>query len=223
MSIGIDISDECSPLLAQLTDNAARQGLLAAVAAAGRDAVKDHFTELALDALHHDSSRELGATRSGVYERAALDTSAAVAGDDAIVSVTGLSGEIITQRFFGGTIKPKNGSKLSLPARTEFYGHSPKEFDRGMFKPLFGRNGVYALALVNDTDRQLVRGPRAGQFQRAKKGETATAGAEVVAFWLVDEVTQDEDKTVIPTQEEFEAAIFTKLDGWAADHNLLVA
>lgn len=221
-AVAINIRDEVSPLLNQLSNEADRLGLFDAVLIAGVEAVRDRFVELEMDSAHHKTALSFGANRTHVYERARGDVSGAVVGSAAVVSITGLSGEIISQRYFGGTIKPKNGKKLSIPARTEFYGHSPKEFDRAMFKPLYGRNGVYALALVEDTHRQLVSGKNAGKFVKAQKKfvddvltTNATHGAEAVAFWLVDEVTQPEDKSVIPTQEEFEAAIFNKLDGWA--------
>lgn len=134
-----------------------------------------HFNELANDSVHHKTADSFGAGRTGFYEQAADAVSLVnpeIEPEGVSVSITGPRG--IAQRLFGGPISRADGGYLTIPARTEAYGKRAREFSDLEFI-LFGRTGTAALA----------------------QKETG-----LVYFWLVREVTQAPDPTVLPEEEE---------------------
>ena len=88
----------------------------------------------------------------------------------------------IAQRYFGGTIKPVNKKRLTIPADADAYGRRAREF--GKLDMVFGRKGVVGLAK-----------PRRG---KAKRGQRAGK----ILYWLVKSVTQEADKTVLPKDRD---------------------
>lgn len=100
------------------------------------------------------------------------------------------------QRYHGGDIRA--GDKLlTIPARAEFYGHSATEFTNLRFVQfasgakalVIGAGGVGRVDFATGTERS-VRG--AGARSQA-----------MVAYWLRDSVHQDEDESVVPTEQEY--------------------
>jgi hypothetical protein len=160
--------------------------------------IKANFVELANDSLHHRSAQALGAAPTGFYERAAKGVQQPdIQNDGLSVSINAVG---IARRLFGGTFGPVNAKFLALPARTESYGKRPREFDnlRAIIFP-GGKFGV----LVERTATVLRGGKRgarrvAGSLAGKSKGDEIGGG---VFFWLVKQVTQAADPTVIPTEE----------------------
>jgi hypothetical protein len=105
------------------------------------------------------------------------------------------------QRYQGGTIRPVNAKLLTIPARAEAAGHRAREF--GNLKVQFGRrrNGsVGPVALVagdGGATRKKFRGRDDTSEERPVKG----ADEGVVMYWLVPEVTQAGDESILPTTE----------------------
>ncbi len=143
---------------------------------AAANVLRAHFSKLANDQAHHKTASALGATRTGVYEEAARGVQQPVVASES-VSV-GINQVAIAQRYFGGTIEPVNGKFLAIPARTETYGKRPREFDNLRFV-LF--RGTGSAALVQGGGK---------------------AGDALVYFWLVTQVTQQPDPSVLPTEPE---------------------
>ncbi|MFO7535716.1 MAG: hypothetical protein R6X19_08555 [Kiritimatiellia bacterium] len=88
----------------------------------------------------------------------------------------------VAQRYYGGTIQAKNFSHLWIPATSETEGKAPGEFGK-MFK------------LINP---------------QSNRGVALLKGKKM--FYLVPEVTQAEDKSVMPTNDEYEAAAQSAVD-----------
>jgi hypothetical protein len=140
------------------------------VGQAAQQLIKEHFEKLANDSAHHKTARSLGAQRTGLYEEASRATQQPVL-ERGGVSVS-INQVAIAQRYFGGTIVPVNAKFLAIPARTETYGHRPREFKD--LHPIFFKSGAAALA-------------------------DAEGG---VYFWLVKSVTQSADPTVLPEDSD---------------------
>jgi hypothetical protein len=162
----------------------------------------------------HKSATSLGAKKTGLYGSWARGMTNEVRGSLILLIINDPAAR---QRFKGGDIEPVNGKKLAIPARAEMYGHSPKEFPREMFVPVFGRNGIYGLAQAVDTHRILQSGKRAGHETKAHKDEVATLGAGAILFWLVDHVHQDADESVLPRDEQLATAVVQYLEGEAGE------
>lgn len=103
------------------------------------------------------------------------------------------------QRYHGGTIKAKD-RLLTIPAQAQFYGHSATEFTNLRFVKF--KSG--AMALIVNT-----RGAGRVNFATGREHNVSGAGARsagMVAYWLKEEVTQQGDPSIIPTQDEFASA-----------------
>lgn len=143
-----------------------------------------HFAELAQDSTHHKTAQSFGAAPTGVYEEARRGVQQPELEGEG-VSVT-INQRAIAQRFFGGDIEPVNAKFLAIPARTESYGKRPGEFDNLRF--ILFPSG--AGALVERDATKLTR-----------KGKQGAAVGGLVFFWLVKQVHQDPDPSVLPTED----------------------
>lgn len=110
----------------------------------------------------------------------------------------------VAQRYFGGTITPKSGKFLSIPARTEAVGVSPRQMDNLVFVVL-GDAGP-ALVLKSDTHRAKQAGKNKGQLTPVTGAETATHGEGAVMYWLRASVDQEGDESVLPADGDIAAA-----------------
>lgn len=99
------------------------------------------------------------------------------------------------QRYYGGTINAKD-KLLAIPARAEFYGHSPTEFTNLQFVPF--ASGAMAFVIGQG-------GVGKVNFKTGREQNVKGAGARaqaMVAFWLVDHVDQDANPDVLPSMEK---------------------
>lgn len=153
-----------------------------------QETVRAHFEALAGDSAHHKSSEALGAERTGFYEEAARNVqSPQIEGGGVAVSVDHAG---LAQRYFGGDIHAKEGGFLTIPARAEAYGHRAREFDN--LQLIIFPSGAGALIA------------KGAVTQRGKRGAAAqfdSEGSEVF-FWLVRQVHQEADPTVLPDDDE---------------------
>ena len=121
-----------------------------------------------------------------------------------------ISDPAFNQKLHGGTIKPREGKYLALPAVAEAYGHSPREFG---LHPIFGRGGVVRGLAENYAT--------AVKFGRTRKDGTrkvtpgATTGGRVM-YWLVESVTQEADERALPPEAELRAALSDEADAFFA-------
>ena len=172
---------------------------------AGGTAVKrllvDHFTELNTE--RHRAQFGI----DGFYADAARSVNAAplqVAGRSAMISIDKLG---LAQRLLGGTIRPVKGEYLAIPARDEAVGKSPrKDFNDQTFVPR--RNGQAMLVQTIKTEVDFKAKRRKG----ASVSDYARTTGGVVMFWLVTEVVQAPDPTVLPDDDLMQQIAYAAMD-----------
>jgi hypothetical protein len=96
----------------------------------------------------------------------------------------------MNQKVFGGTIRPIESKYLTLPARPEAYGRSPRTFSGLKFVPLRGRGRVKGMLVM----------PRRAFSKRGKKGLD-------VYYYCVTEVNQEPDADALPAEVVMTTAI----------------
>jgi hypothetical protein len=161
--------------------------------AAGRgitNALVDHF-----DHLESTRPNKLGGKRTHFWAKvaAAVHQPELVGGDGVKVAIDHAGA---AQRYFGGTIRPTKKQWLSLPARTEAYGNDARKH-KDLHFVLF-RRGLAALVQNQQTSLAIGRRRKDGS-RKISHGETTGGG---IFFWLVKEVHQQPDKTVLPAKTE---------------------
>lgn len=119
------------------------------------------------------------------YANAARATTAEATATDGLVIVDHIG---IGQRYYGGTLKPVRAKRLTIPAAKEAEGKRAREF-KDLFYLKIRRTGTEALAR------------RAGKSLQ-------------VMYWLKDEVTQERDPSVLPTDEDLFRAIDAGLEDY---------
>lgn len=186
--------DEVTPLLERVKTAAQAQGIALVAARAVGGLVKEHL--YGLDAQRHRFGNHF-------YRQAGDSVTALADQRGAIVSVTHLG---FRQRFYGGTIRPKNGTYLTIPAAPEAHGKRAREFNDLDFAVVENpETGALQPALVR-------RAQTAIKFRRVKTAEGVRLKAKPVAtlmpevmFWLTRSVTQAADPSVLPYSEHMQA------------------
>ena len=144
------------------------------MADAARDVVQDNFRKL-------DQSRHRGGSFN-FYGCAINATHSGVQGRSAFVSI---DHEGIALRRFGGTVKPRNGKYLTIPAIDQAQGKRAREFDDLHFRRNASGNGG---RLCDPTGR--------------------------VYYWLVKQSTHKPDPSVLPTDGEIQEAAVDAVKEW---------
>lgn len=217
--MSIRIPGQLSPRLSRFLAVASSANLMPAAAVAGQRVLFDHLVEKESNPASHRSAADLGGKSSGLYAQMARATSWAVTGTGFSLTISHVAAR---QRYLGGTIRPSGRvssatgqpiKHIAIPARGEAVGKTPSEFD---LEPVFGRSGVYGLALAQQVTRQRKSRKKAtyGQMEAV-----AVAGLErsQLMYWLVDEVTQAPDPTVLPTEERFARGILSATEAFIAE------
>ncbi len=193
-----------------------------------------------LRAVHQEHFR--GRNQS-IYRRIAQATQlSSVTQTEAVVSVGGTEGPILLHKIKGGIVRAKTVSKLAIPSRNNRRkGIWPREYPADKLVPLFGRNGVYALAdaravetakasLKRTRKRQGVDARKAGReaglrgkvvkaFGRAVVARLASGRASQLAqmlgsailFFLKESVYHRPDANALPPQASVESRLLTRL------------
>jgi hypothetical protein len=108
------------------------------------------------------------------------------------------------QRYYGGDIHAKD-KLLTIPAREEFYGHSPTEFTNLRFVQF--ASGAKAFVIGKG-------GVGKVDFETGTEHRVHGAGARaqcMVAYWLRDSVHQEPDNAVIPSAQDYSDAVMLRL------------
>lgn len=174
----------------------------------GRSAVNVYRAHLF--ALNQERPNRLGGPRTNFYAQAARGTSWRQLGDAVVVSIASVG---IRQRYYGGTIKPKVRRYLTIPAVAEAYGKRASEFPElkfalvpdprsGRLRPALVRKDASEVTLI---DTRTVRG-RTKVFKREGQGR--------VLFWLVRQVQQQPDPSVLPSQEAVQGQVSRDLNDY---------
>ncbi len=119
----------------------------------------------------------LGATSTGFWQKVLASVTVSANESEAVVSIPYRGAAL---HYYGGTISPVNGARnIAIPARTEAHGKTPRKFKGEQLRFIMFRSGSKALA-----------GRRSG----------------LVYYWLKDQVTIPEDKSVLPTDSDMSDA-----------------
>ncbi len=198
---GIQIHDEATGALLAMGRGLAGDSLRHSLGGSVLNLVQDHLRGL-------DSSRanRMGGVRTHFYGNAAESAHYSVAGDGLVVSITE---EGFAQRYFGGDLTPQSKKWLTIPARSETYGHRAGEFDL-QFVPI---RADLAMLVSKEGNRgsYLTTNTRGKRVRRTKDIEGGVA-----MFWLVKAVHQDPDPSVLPADAQFSEAMQTGVNDWLA-------
>jgi len=118
---------------------------------------------------------------------------------DAAAAYVSINKQGFLQRLYGGVIKPVTKKLLAIPARAEAYGKRAEEF--GNLKVQFGRRGDGSIGPVALVAKEGGATVKVFRGREASGAERPVRGAEegMVMFWLVKEVHQAPDPSIVPT------------------------
>jgi hypothetical protein len=174
------------------------------IGAAVRDLIANHLFEKDAE------GNKNGWPSQHFYAACAKSCSWHLVADGVVVNIAHLG---FLQRLLGGTIKALNAKYLTIPARSEAYWKRAGEF--GNLEIRFGKRADGSIgpnALVAGTGgatRRIFQGREGTGKEHAVRG----AREGVVMFWLVKEVTQAPDPSIMPTDQEIlDAAIQTAVE-----------
>lgn len=149
----------------------------------GRELTRNHLVAIAQ--TRHATAYRLGATPSGHWGQAAEKTSFRADNESATISINQPG---ISRVAHDVTILPRAGKKyLTIPAIAAAYNQRATRIEglRMMVRWINGSRRAVALAMV------------------AGEGKAKT---ETVWYWLVSHVTQRQDRTLLPGDEEYRLA-----------------
>lgn len=187
LSFQIDVSgdDQVIKMLArlrtQLTD---KTELHKSIGSYAEILTRQHLTTLA--GTRHDTANRLGASPSGHLARAAESVTSKGTDDAAIVTVTSPG---ISRAFGDLTITAKSGKWLTIPATAEAYNRRARTFN-DLRVAFFGRGRM-----------ALVKAEQSSLSDRKESG-----GRSEVYYWLKKSVTQKQDRTLLPPDDDYTTA-----------------
>jgi hypothetical protein len=189
--IAIKVNDQ---RLRDLGAKAEKFGRGSEVAAVAGRAVAGMLREHLFD-LDAERPNKMGGARTHFFGDCARSVqNPEVEGNAAVIAINQVG---LAQRWLGGIIRPVTATLLAIPARAEAYGKAPGEFNDLEFVPTGKGRGM----LVQAMQTQVSTGNFGHKIKTNERYKTTTVGA-LVMFWLVDEVNQAPDPTVMPTDEE---------------------
>lgn len=188
MSIALHLlRDEATPHARRMAA-ALRRPEVRMVAARGvRNALQGHF-----QTKQETGRNKRGWKRQNFWSQVRRSVQAPTAsGDVTLVEIDHVG---IAQRFFGGVIRARNVTYLTIPAQEKAYGKRAREFNNLEF------------GMAPDPERGFVLRPaliesRATEVRRTKKGYRARSRIGGVMFWLARQVEQDPDPSALPKDE----------------------
>lgn len=187
LSFQIDVSGDDSVikmmarLRTQLTD---KTELHKSIGSYAEIPTRQHLTTLA--GTRHATANRLGATPSDHLARAAKSVTSRGTDDAAFVSITSPG---ISRAFGDVTITAKSGKWLTIPAIAEAYNRRARTFN-DLRVAFFGKG---RMALV-----------KAEQSSLADRKESG--GRSEVYYWLKKSVTQKQDRTLLPPDDDYASA-----------------
>lgn len=206
LEIDITIEDRATNGLRRLSMAIEGDQINEVVGSAAMEIIKAH-----LQRLDSERPNALGGRRTHFYATAAEGTSFTTKPDGATVSVVkeGIKTRLLGTSYLpGGAILPVNAKNLAIPAVSEAYGKSPREFDD--LVPVYRRvdGAVQAIALAQ-AEQQPVKLGKTRKSGGTSRGRVAGG---TIFYWLVKSVVQDADPTVMPDAEEIIKGAYDAVD-----------
>lgn len=204
----VQVTNTLTPYLTELRKLVSDRRIDEAIGQGAALAVRNHLT------ARNTIPNKLGGKRTNFYAAAAKSVNVQLGTPGtSIVSINKLG---LRQRWQGGWIRPRAGKKyLTIPAIAEAHGRRASEFANLRFGFAEGKSGNLVPALVEASSTQVKFGRKRKDGTR-KTSVTGTSGGRAV-FYLVRQVFQQADPTVLPTQDVLAQA------GAEAGRNLLAA
>lgn len=198
MATAVKIIDTASAKLRAIADCLTRRKPLnAALGKRGEVVLRDHFAE------RESEPNAKGWPKQHFWSRIRQATAFAGADEDGATVI--INDPALAQKVYGGTITPKEGKYLAIPAIAAAAGRSPRSFANVhvMVRTIGGVRK--AVALVENVSTPISFGrPRKDGSRKMTRGETQ--GGEV-AYWLVEKVTQSADPRALPLDREVSDAL----------------
>lgn len=176
------------------TGGSRRAELMAAMGTEVQITTENYLRDLA--ANRHATAERLGAAATGFLGQAAEQVSSPAAlSVDADAAVLTIRSPGIARAFHPITIRPINCTYLAIPLNALAYGRRPAEFRA---------SGEKVKLIIKDGHRTGREEPRT-----KKNDEEKAAPQDVAAFVLVRSVTQQQDRTLLPSDEAWQKAART--------------
>ncbi len=192
MSIAINITiDEATPVVGGLIRAVNPDVLNPVLGRACVSLQREH-----LFGLNQSRANALGGKRTNFFGAAARATSMEVRGNGFFAGTSHVGMRL---HYSGGTVRPKSGEFLTIPARAEAHGKRAREFHDLKFAFVLGRP-----ALVQADQTALVKSRR-----KATRGNLVSDGevGGLVMYWLVRKATIKADPSVMPSEEQYAGAM----------------
>ena len=195
--IAINITDKVTPMLRGAAGQLKGTALENAMGQGASELIQRHLV-----ALNAARPNALGGKRTNFYSRAAKATNYQVKPGEVTVVI---AHQGIRQRYQGGFIRPTGGRKyLTIPAIPEAYGKRASELNNLRFGFTEGRSGNLVPALVEASATKVKFG-RARQDGSRRTTITGNVGGRAF-FYLVRQVFQQADPSVLPTNDQIAGA-----------------
>ncbi len=190
MKIDVTIRNPLLERYSAALDSPERTALNAAMGTEVQVVTENHLRGLA--ATRHATADRLGASYTGFMAQAAekVASPAALSADPSAATLT-INHPGIARAFHPITITPHNATYLAIPLNALAYGRRPREFDK-------------VVLIFKGGSRKGGAEPR-----KEKSDEEKAAPVDLPAFLLVRSVTQQQDRTLLPSNEEWEKAAAT--------------
>lgn len=172
-------------------------------------------TEL-VDHFRKRPANKRGWSSQGFWNRIATVTQFASADESGARVI--ISDPAFNQKYYGGTIVPKEGKYLALPAIAAAYGRSPKSLNNlvPLIRYIGGQRRAVALVDAPSTAISVGKRRKTGELFIRKRGDNPGG---TVWYWLVKSVTQQPDPDALPSDATMQAALdeetsdfFTRLE-----------
>ena len=194
MNVSVSLGDKASPALRRVIDSlqgAGRRDLLSAMGTEVQHVTTEHLRGLA--ATRHATAERLGAAPSGHLAQAAekVAAPAALSANETEATLT-FNHPGLGRAFHDVTIVPKTSKYLTIPVNAVAYARRAGEF---ALQVVFTRKGAWGLV-----PKDFKLPPKPWGFAEMVQIRS------VMLFLLVRSVTQKQDRSLLPSDEEWTEA-----------------
>lgn len=203
IEITFSYRDQATPVVVALDQEVASGRIEEVMGRAGTNRVQEHLFR-----MNAERPNRLGGRRTNFYASASRSTNYESKPGEVKININQVG---IRQRLQGGVIRPVNKKFLTVPAVAEGHGRRASEFNN--LRVAYGTGGR-PVALVESAASGVSFGRKKKDGSRAVIQGEALGGR--VIFWLVKEVNQKPDPSVLPTNDDIKTVCSD-----AADRHLL--